>query len=301
MKILFDNVDFNSNSGPNGFGKKLATALGGEGHQIFINPLEAISPDVQISFIASNYRLAPIIQRLDGIYFNSDQDFNRLNEPIEKTYLISEAVIFQSEFNKALTEKFFGIKEKSFVIHNGTALDEISNISPINSEDLDRFENVWTCASSWRPHKRLEENVRYFLENSSQNDCLIVAGSNPDCKLDHPRVFYAGVLDWKTLISLYKRSKFFLHLAWLDHCPNVVIDARAAGCHVICSSSGGTHEIAGENSTIIEEDIWDFSPLRLYNPPKMDFSKKTNIGKRSDIDIKSVSLRYLDVFSECIK
>ena len=40
-----------------------------------------------------------------------------------------------------------------------------------------------------------------------------------------------------TLLSLYKRSKYFIHLAWLDHCPNVVVDARASGLIVI----GSTH------------------------------------------------------------
>jgi len=300
MKIFFDNVNFNSNSGPNGFGKKLFNCLEGKGYQVFDTPMKAISPDIQLSFIASNFKLAPIVQRLDGIYFNSDQDFNSLNEPIEKTYQAANGVIFQSEFNKLLTEKFFGVKEKSFVIHNGTCLEDVENIAPLISKDLERFKNIWTCASSWRPHKRLSENVRYFSEHSSENDCLIVAGANPDCKLDHDRVFYAGVLDWKTLVSLYKVSKYFIHLAWLDHCPNVVVDARAAGCHIICSSAGGTKEIAGKNSTIIDEDDWDFTPVRLYNPPIMDFSKKIYDGEESDIDIKNTANSYLEVFTECL-
>ena len=301
MKIFFDNVNFNSNSGPNGFGKKLFNCLEKSGHQVFDTPMKVISPDIQLSFIASNYKLAPIVQRLDGIYFNSDQDFNSLNDPIEKTYQAANAVIFQSEFNKRLTEKFFGIKEKNFVIHNGTSIEMIEKIEPLASKDLDGFENIWTCASAWRPHKRLKDNLKYFLDHSSENDCLIVAGSNPDCELGHPRVFYAGVLDWVTLISLYKVSKCFIHLAWLDHCPNVVVDARAAGCHIVCSSAGGTKEIAGKNSTIIDEDAWDFTPVRLYSPPVMDFSKKIYTGEESDIDIENVSKKYLDVFLKSIK
>ena len=136
MKIFFDNVNFNSNSGPNGFGKKLFNCLEKKGYQVFDTPMKAISPDIQLSFIASNFKLAPIVQRLDGIYFNSDQDFNSLNEPIEKTYQVASSVIFQSEFNKLLTEKFFGVKEKNFVIHNGTCLEDIENIEPLVSNDL---------------------------------------------------------------------------------------------------------------------------------------------------------------------
>ena len=56
-------------------------------------------------------------------------------------------------------------------------------------------------------------------------------------------------------------SAAFIHLAWLDHCPNVVVDARAAACQIICSSAGGTKEIAGPSAIVIEEDEWDFEPV----------------------------------------
>ena len=69
-------------------------------------------------------------------------------------------------------------------------------------------------------------------------------------------------------------KKYFLHLSWLDHCPNVVVDARSCGCQVICSSTGGTKEIAGEDAIIIEEDEWNYEIVDLYDPPELDFSKK---------------------------
>ena len=299
MNILLDNVNLDSRSGPNSFGKKLKKEL--DYNHFVSTSLEAFSNkhiDIQISFIAANFKLAPLVQRLDGIYFNSEQDFNTLNSPIESTYRVADGVIFQSNFNKDLTRHYFGVSKKSFVIRNGTDLDAISKISPIDNNNLDNFENVWTCASSWRPHKRLGENIRYFIENSGENDCLVVAGNNPDKIMSHNRIFYAGDLDWNTLISLYKKSKYFIHLAWLDHCPNVVVDARAAGCHIICSSAGGTREIAGKNSTIIIEDDWDFTPVKLYSPPKMDFTKREKGDFESDIDIKNVSKEYLKVFEE---
>ena len=42
------------------------------------------------------------------------------------------------------------------------------------------------------------------------------------------------------IYKMYKASTHFVHLAWLDHCPNVVVDARASGCKIVCSSAGGT-------------------------------------------------------------
>ena len=150
---------------------------------------------------------------------------------------------------------------------------------------------MWSCASTWRPHKRLGENIRYFLEHSSDKDCLVVAGQTDYAKA-HDRVFFTGNLSQRALIALYKRSKYFLHLAWLDHCPNVVVDARASGCRVVCSSAGGTKEIAGQDAIIIEEEEWDMSPVELYNPPKMNFNKVVDNLHKSDYNMYNVSLKY---------
>jgi glycosyltransferase involved in cell wall biosynthesis len=297
LKIFFDNVDFQSNSGPNSFGLKLASELEKNGCRINKDD----SPDVQISFIQATRKIAPLVQRLDGIYFNSEQDWKAQNQPIQETYNNAEGVIYQSSFNKTLTEKYFGKKEKSVVIHNGTDFEKINKILPLENKVLDDFENVWTCASSWRPHKRLSENVRYFLEHSGENDCLVIAGSNPDYEISHNRIFYAGNLNWEQLISLYKKSSYFIHLALLDHCPNVVVDARAAGCKIICSSSGGTREIAGFNSVIIQDIKWDYLPFKLYDPPKLDFSKVVNCVHDVDIDIIGVSKKYEDFLKKVIK
>ncbi len=296
MKILFDNADFSSSSGPNSFARRLAEELYKRGHAIN----ESLNSDIQLSFImATQSTGTPIIQRLDGIYFNSDQEWKILNEPIKKTYDLCSGVIFQSEFNKILSEKYFGKKSKTKVINNGTDLDLISSISPISHPEIDKFDNVWSCASSWRPHKRLKENVRYFLEHSGEKDCLVVAGSNPDHVIKHDRIFYAGNLDWDVLVSLYKRSKYFIHLALMDHCPNVVVDARASGCKIVCSSSGGTKEIAGQNSVIVQDMQWDFEPFKLYEPPELDFSiHHPAPDKVKSIDIKDVADDYIKFFED---
>lgn len=301
MKVIFDNVDNGSRSGPNAFSRKLQHALEKQGHQIGLTRSGDVFGDITISFIANKYITQnPTVLRLDGIYFNSEQNFNDLNAPIKESYDNADAVVFQTEFNKKLTEKYFGEREDTFVINNGTVCDIIEDIKPMQNEVFDRFENVWSCASSWRPHKRLKDNISYFLEHTDEKSCLVIAGANPDFRIFDKRILYAGELSWQNLISLYKRSNNFIHLAWLDHCPNVVVDARAAGCNIICSNSGGTKEIAGINATLIEEDEWDLEPLRLYHPPEMDFSKKITNKIDSDIDIYNVSKSYLEVFQSTI-
>lgn len=295
MRVLFDNCNFSSRSGPNMFGLKLAKQLMNMGHLVVEKHEQ---PDVNLAFIQSTTSVVPIVQRIDGVWFNTAQNWQSLNAPIIQTYREAKAIIVQSEFDKKLLMSFVDenvfARENVFVINNGTDVDFIESVDPMTVPQLRDVGHVWSCASSWRPHKRLNENLRYFREHAGQRDCFIIAGANPECDrslIDH-RVFFAGDLEYEQLISLYRTSDFFVHLAWLDHNPNVVVDARAAGCHIICASSGGTKEIAGENSTMIEEEEWDCEPTDLYNPPSLDFYRKKRVEAVCSIDIRDVAVRY---------
>jgi len=294
MNVFLENFDNNSDSGPNGFTRKLFSRLVDD-KKVKITDYEDC--DVNFCLIQGDLSLKkPRILRLDGIYFNIDQDYDFLNSQIKKTYESSEAVIFQTEFNRNLIESWFGSHKNGHVIRNGTDLELINQIPKIYHPILDNFSEVWSCASAWRPHKRLSENIRYFLEFAPQDACLVVMGKDAQSWLiNHPRVFYVGHVAWDQQVSLCKRSTTFLHLSWLDHCPNTVIDARASGCKIICASSGGTNEIAGEDAIILEEDEWDFSPIKLYEPPKLDFSKTRLNVDTSEIDMITVSNSYYTI------
>lgn len=298
MNVLFDNVNFESSSGPNQFGRKLAKSIVTLGHNVTDTSDHA---DVQLSFISITRKMLPTVLRLDGIYFNTVQDWERLNEPIQRSYELAEAVVTQSRFNAKLIEKYFGIHKNMCTIPNGTDMTLINNIPKLSHPEFRGYSDIWCCASSWRSHKRLKDNVRYFLENANSDTCLIVAGNNPDYTIDHERVYYAGNLDWKTLISLYKASSIFIHLAWLDHCPNVVVDARASGCKIVCSSTGGTKEIAGTDAIIIEEEEWDYEPTMLYEPPELDFNRVNKMGCDSNLDIILCTNKYLGVLESLQK
>lgn len=296
MKIYLDNVNLGSSSGPNSFARKLQESLIGMSHSV-----TDVNPDVQISFILATRKLAPTLQRLDGIYFNSEQDWKNLNAPIKATYDISDAVVFQSHFNRSLTEKYFGKKELFKVIPNGTDLHAISQIPRLSHPVIDKYEKVWCCSSSWRPHKRLSENIRYFLEFSDIDTCLVVAGNNPDHVIEHERVFYSGNLSWEQLIALYKRSEVFIHLALMDHCPNVVVDARASGCKIVCSDSGGTKEIAGSDAVVVKDMEWDYMPFALYKPTTLDFSQILKSGIDSNLDVKYSAEQYIRIAESLIR
>ena len=182
-------------------------------------------------------------------------------------------------------------------------MELINSVLALEGGVLGNYDKIWCCASSWRPHKRLNENINYFLEKSSENDCLFVAGTTPEI-IKHDRVFYLGNLNLHDLISLYKASDYFIHLAWLDHCPNVVVDARASGCKIICSSTGGTSEVAGPDAIVIKEKEWDFSPIDLYNPPKMKYhitTKNDHVRtQESTIEMSFVAKQYKQFLKKLI-
>ena len=299
MKVLLDNVNLGSSSGPNSFGKKLKQSLEILGHTVDTNVSD---PDVQLSFISATKKAAPLALRLDGIYFNTQQDWKTQNYPINQSFKAADLVIYQSNFNKHLVEKFFGSHHSGVVIHNGTDLSEIEKIGPASHEVLDEFSEVWCCSSSWRPHKRLKDNIEYFFEAAPSDACLVVLGENPDHRVNDNRVLYTGQVRWDQCISIYKRSKVFLHLAFLDHCPNVVVDARASGCQIVVASSGGTREIAGKDAVVVKDLDWDYRPLDLYNPPRLIYSDSlSNQQFDNSVDIKVSSSKYNDALSRLVK
>ena len=295
MNIHLENVDLQSTSGPNHFATKLTKYL-----DATFDPRQR--PDLRLCFIETynDNNDIPLVQRLDGIYFNKDHNYKFQNANIRKTYARASGVVYQTNFNKKLITKYFGPHTKSVVINNGADIKYINNIEPLEDKMFDKYETVWCCASSWRPHKRLQENIKYFLEHSSSKDLLIVAGRVEAGIVDDERVKYVGHLNIEQLISLYKRSDNFIHLAWLDHCPNVVVDARASGCRIICSSSGGTKEVAGSDAIVIEEDEWDFQPVELYKPPKLNFSRQIKNKFESEYDMEVVAARYKNFLEEVI-
>ena len=271
MNVYLENVNLSSTTGPNYFAQKLVKYMGLRGN--IFDP--TLSYDIKLAFIESHglRQDLPMVHRLDGVYFNANFDCDKMNYNIRRTYDASKGVIFQTNFNKDLIFNWFGPHDNYQVINNGSDVISIRNIPEGFQEYSQKYDNIWSCAAHWHSFKRLKSNIEYFLNFSQENDCLLIAGSNPDEIVAHPRIFYVGDLDSNTLLSLFKASTYFIHLAYLDHCPNVVIDARACGCQIICASSGGTKEIAGNGATIVQEPDWDFSFIKQTSPPLLNYEE----------------------------
>ena len=135
MKIYFDNVNFNSSSGPNSFGKSLATELVNNFSVDVVGPDD--NYDVFLCFIEPTRKPrkgSVFCQRLDGIWFKPEQ-FDSHNKLIKWAYDNSDAVIWQSEFDKNMTQHWWGNKAGK-VIHNGIKIS-----SPKPSKELLDWRN----------------------------------------------------------------------------------------------------------------------------------------------------------------
>ena len=134
---------------------------------------------------------------------------------------------------------------------------------------------------------------------------LLVLGKNPDYIEKENNIFYLGHMPHDICLQIYSIADWFLHLAWLDHCPNVVIEAMSQGCPIICTDMGGTKEIVKNNGIVIPEDNpYDFEltdydkPYALnINPSGFTLDKKDVLF---DLNIEKITNQYVEVFNESL-
>jgi glycosyltransferase involved in cell wall biosynthesis len=299
MKLHFSNVDFSSRTGPNTFGTRLAECLYGRGYEIvghndnydiflcFIEPASIPNPR------------AKFIQRLDGIWFKPETYVSH-NQKIKWAYDNSDYVVWQSCFDKNMIEKYWGSKH-GLVVHNGIKRSKLDVSADILSLRKSK-DKIFVCAANWHRQKRLKENIELFQKVAGTNDVLVVLGSNFDVITNDSRIMYAGNQQHDICLQLYSISDWFIHLAWLDHCPNVVVEALSQGCPIICTDSGGTHEIVRNNGLIIKEKYqYQYELCDYDNPPDIDLDvvigEKINVNA-DYIDIENVANMYEKAFQD---
>lgn len=292
MKIYMDNCDLGgSRTGPNSFARRLAIELSKRGH-VIADPSDY---DVALVFIEKSPRLdesKPYIHRLDGIWFHP-KDIHTKNSAIKSTYDSATHVVFQSDFDRSMVEKWFGIKETGVVIRNGIELQDIElSVDVLKLKET--YQKIFVCSSNWHRQKRLKENIELYLhlkEKLSEKCCLIVLGSNPDYTYAGKDIYYTGSsIPHEICLQFYRAADWMIHLAWADHCPNVVVEALSQGCPVICSETGGTKELVEGNGIILNEELkYEFQAFDYDSPPPIDVTQVVELPQVS-VDISSVSI-----------
>lgn len=278
MKVYFDNVNFEaSHTGPNCFAKRLATQLSYMGHEI-TDP--GSDYDVALVFIEPTKNLnlkKPFASRLDGIWFNPS-DFHTRNVGIKWAYDNANHVIWQSEFDRSMTEHHWGQRTGS-VLRNGAPTKQCDVRSEALLELRQNNDFIFCCSSNWHPQKRLSQNIALFkrIRKEHPKSKLIVMGSNPDMVEADQNIFYTGSLDHDLCAEVYQISDWMIHLAWLDHAPNVCYESLALGTPIICSSEGGTKELVrmGNGGVVLDDDHeYKYQLLDYDSPPRIDVNQR---------------------------
>lgn len=304
MKIHLDNVNMGSTSGPNSFAKRLAGGLIELGHEVEL--YNGKNSDVSIVFIEPSGRpLAnKIVQRLDGIWF-SPSEFEIKNSAIKKLYQNADGIIWQSEFDKGMTTKWWGQPKSGSVIRNGINAPKIKKFQiPALEQIRQQYEMLFVCSANWHPQKRLETNVELYkwLRTFYTSAALIVLGSNA-IKVADPHIFYAGSQPHDVCLEIFSASNWMLHTAWLDHCPNTVVEALSQGTPVICSEQGGTKELVQGYGIVLKENAeYNFELTDYDRPPALDITQITNklmtkdkLSKSFDISMERTMKDYLSL------
>jgi len=310
VKIHLENVNTNSTSGPNSFATRLIAELASKGHSIVDTYKQS---DVSCVFIQSNSYIPeshPTVHRLDGIWFKPEQ-FNTHNVHIKKNYLESTRVIWQSKFDKNMTEYHWGVRPGS-VINNGIHIKKVVAANNQICQIRQDYDTIFTCSANWHPQKRLRKNIEAFARISqkiSGKSALIVMGSSPDVVVNNPDIFYTGSVPHHICLEIFSVSDWMIHLAWLDHCPNTVVEALSQNCPIICTDSGGTHEIVGRSGVVIpENNVYNFELADYDNPYEIDLSaldsfdwttRPTIINEH--LDISAVTDKYIKEFEDAIR
>jgi glycosyltransferase involved in cell wall biosynthesis len=281
MKIIFSSslvkvrdIPGATIDGPRSFLKNITKYFEAKGIEIGFNPDErcdilfVIVAEIMELLIKKKREGAKIVQRLDGVIFDLDKDYLRINAKMRHTLGQADLVIYQSLFSKEMCHIYLGSPPAAWrIIYNPV---DIEVFSPFGERLSFGNKKVLLSVSHFHPQKRLQDSLRAFSKLLDQRDDLlfvIIGGGKVECDiprrvLDHTRL--VGLIPHTRLPAYYRSAHIFLHPSWLDHCPNVVLEAMASGLPVVYSNTGGTPELVGDGGVMLNTDIiFDYQPKYL--------------------------------------
>lgn len=262
------------------------------------------NPDVLLH-IGRDYKnymnKSKLICRLDGLHINSKDNYKKNNDKIKKAVNESSAIIYQNEFCKASYETFF----PKFAIKKNTCILNGAKINKKNDKDGSYIANV-----KWRPHKRPKETAESFLlalEMGLDSVLYFTGEVEEKYKIKHKNIKYLGWVQDEKLHNMLDSCSYGIHIAWLDWCPNTVVEYMCNHIPVVCTDSGGTKFIVKNNGIVAKDYNWDYKPHALYNPPQVNTHdvarcimdvRNINEVDNTHVDILNVAKYYYNFFIE---
>jgi glycosyltransferase involved in cell wall biosynthesis len=146
---------------------------------------------------------------------------------------------------------------------------------------------ILTCGSLL-PYRRCEDVIAAFNQCASALEPqmrLVIAGSGTDQRYGEmirtaiavspfrDQIVFVGQVPWDTMAALYRRCKACVIATEIEACPNIAIEAMAAGCVIVSSDlpplpemfQGCSLEYGARDITQLAQQIWrsvEDDPLR---------------------------------------
>ena len=316
MKVAFSKRGRRSNLGPFIFVNRLAEHF--EQHKEVQVVRASRYHDIHFMTIQGSGRRAEQygakkVLRIDGIYHDLSRDSHAHNAPIRDTYHGVDGVIFQSKFSRDMVYRHFGPPKKvkhEAIIYNGS-----HRYGGDGDECHDYGYPTVIAVARWRADKRLSSIVEGFLALNRDDVKLVIFGEVPEeQQVQHSRVQYYGTREPQRMLTYYPDARALLHLAYVDWCPNVVVEAIRCGVPVITTHNGGVPELIQRCGLVIKGDpdydmeFKDFRRLPKVNPTMvaealkivLDAQRSAFMEERPDLSIEHCGEQYIKFFKKVL-
>ena len=317
MKICIASKSGNWNSAKTGKGffvQRLVTALGKLGAEVTNDTDKKVDIALHIGHVRYKSRARADVLRIGPARVSKHEQYEKLNLKRKKSIMMADAVVFQSKYSRKVNHKFvYKPKCPETIIYNGVDYDWFDTV--VRARDLGSGAAFVASTRKWIPQKRLKDIVVAFKMAEIPDSKLYILGNalDQDKKYTGEGVVYVGECDQPAIASYLKAATAFVHIVYLDACPNSVAEAIGAKAPVICTNQGGTEEmLEGWNYISVQDKQFKYEPVDLSSPPKLDRvvlanamkmaadMKWESVERPERCDINIVAHDYLKFFEEVL-
>lgn len=309
LKVLTNKGSWScANTGKGFFIQRLIKSLIDKGVEVTCKHEDSADIELGIGkFVTPKHKVKKRVVRIGPSHFDTNKDWKKLNKRKSEAVRNSDGVIYQSKWSQNVGRIYLGDGKKERVIFNGHPI--------MNSLGQRRLGNTAVMSTrKWVPQKRLKNTLQIFRDTFDGSGYKLIVLGECDKKLkrkfESDNISIRGPVSQQDVKNILAHAKFMIHPVWLDACPNSAVEALAHGCPVLCSNQGGTGElITGVNGHVVKEEGWDYKPVNLNKPLKMD----TDVWAISIahmfhffpatspcIDINNIADQYIEFFGDVL-